>query len=110
MSALCHKRTFAAAMLPSGLRRLGALLGQRTLNKLRAALPGLQPPLTSTASVPTLILGQFDLAVVSASRESVRQTLVRVRAAATGALVFPGAASDLECVLLEVRTLLPALV
>jgi hypothetical protein len=42
-----------------------------------------------------------------ASKQSVGQTIVDVRAATAGALVFVGAAGDFVSVLLEVRTLFP---
>src|SRR5262245_34627969 len=55
-------------------------------------------------------LGQYQLTLVPAASDGVRQTLVHVRASATGAFVFAGAPSVFVRVVLEVRTLLPALV
>ena len=52
--------------------------------------------------------GQHQLAFVSSAREGVRKFLVRVGAAATRALKYAGAASNLVVGLLEVRTLLKA--
>ena len=60
-------------------------------------------------SVLAARLGQYQLALVSAAAEGVRQ-VSSVRAAAAGAFVFAGATGDLERIFLEVRTLLTALV
>ena len=54
--------------------------------------------------------GQYYIALESAARESVRQTLVHVRAAATRAFVFAGASGPFVDVFLKVRTLLKGLV
>src|SRR5262245_56815106 len=55
-------------------------------------------------------LGQYQLTLVPAASDGVRQTLVHVRASAADALKFAGAPSVFVHVFLEVRTLLPALV
>jgi hypothetical protein len=52
-------------------------------------------------------LGHDDRAFKGASKQTVGQTIVDVRAATAGALVFVGAAGDFVSVLLEVRTLFP---
>ena len=52
-------------------------------------------------------LGHGDRAFKGASKQSVSQTIVDVRAATAGAIVFVGAAGDFVSVLLEVRTLFP---
>ena len=52
-------------------------------------------------------LGHGDRAFKGASKQAVGQTIVDVRAATAGAIVFVGAAGDFVSVLLEVRTLFP---
>jgi len=47
-------------------------------------------------------LWQYHLTFGSAAREGIRQKLVRIRSAATGAFVFAGAAANLVRLFLEV--------
>src|SRR5262245_60307410 len=52
-------------------------------------------------------LRQHQLALVCAAREGVRHVLVNIGAAATGALVFTGAARERVWICFQLRTLLP---
>jgi hypothetical protein len=83
-TSACHEQTFAAAISLSGVFYFPAT-GSAQKKRCRE----LQSLLAINSVSATL--GQYQLALVSAASERVRQVLDRERAAATGGFVFAGA-------------------